>query len=64
MSRVFIIPDVHLKPWMFEKASVLVDKGAYDAVVMLGDLVDDWYQEENIDLYNKTFDAGPLSEML
>ncbi len=20
MSKVFVIPDVHLKPWMFEKA--------------------------------------------
>ena len=56
MSKVFIIPDVHLKPWMFEKASTLVTKGDYDAIVMLGDLVDDWYQEKNIDLYNETFD--------
>lgn len=58
MSRIFVIPDVHLKPWIFEKASALVDKDAYDAVVMLGDLVDDWYQEKNIDLYNETFDAA------
>ena len=58
MSRIFIIPDVHLKPWIFEKASALVAKGIYDAVVMLGDLVDDWYQEKNIDLYNETFDAA------
>ena len=39
MSNIFVIPDVHLKPWIFEKASTLVDKGTYDAVVMLGDLV-------------------------
>ncbi len=58
MSRVFVIPDVHLKPWMFEGASELMEKGSYDAVVMLGDLVDDWYQEKNIDLYNETFDAA------
>ena len=58
MSNIFVIPDVHLKPRMFEKASALVDKGSYDAVVMLGDLVDDWYQEKNIDLYNETFDAA------
>lgn len=37
MSKVFVIPDVHLKPWMFEKASEIVGKGSYDAVVMLGD---------------------------
>lgn len=58
MSRIFVIPDVHLKPWMFKKASALVAKGTYDAVVMLGDLVDDWYQEDNIDLYNATFDSA------
>ncbi len=43
MSKIFMIPDVHLKPWMFEKVSDLVTKGSYDAVVMIGDLVDDWY---------------------
>lgn len=58
MSKVFIIPDVHLKPWMFEKASQLILEGSYDTVVMLGDLVDDWYQEKNLDLYNETFDAA------
>ncbi len=58
MSRIFIVPDVHLKPWIFEEASEMISKGDYDAVVMLGDLVDDWYQEKNIDLYNETFDAA------
>lgn len=58
MSRIFVVPDVHLKPWMFDKASEIYSQGKYDAVVMLGDLVDDWYQEKNIDLYNETFDAA------
>jgi len=58
MSKVFIVPDVHLKPWMFEKASELISEDSYDAVVFLGDLVDDWHQERNIDLYKKTFDAA------
>ena len=57
MSRVFVIPDVHLKPWMFEKASELIAQGEYDHIVMLGDLVDDWDQERNLDLYAETFDA-------
>ena len=26
MSNIFVIPDVHLKPWIFEKASTLVDE--------------------------------------
>ncbi|MCR5735766.1 MAG: hypothetical protein K6G22_14255 [Lachnospiraceae bacterium] len=58
MSKVFIVPDVHLKPWMFEKASGLISKGSYDTAVVLGDLVDDWYQGNNLDLYNETFDAA------
>lgn len=57
MSKVFIIPDVHLKPWMFKKADKLIEKGQFDEVVMLGDLVDDWGQENNKPLYNETFDA-------
>ncbi len=58
MSKVFIIPDVHLKPWIFEKASEKISEGTYDHIVMLGDLVDDWGQEQNIKLYNDTFDAA------
>lgn len=51
MSKVFVIPDVRLKPWMLEKASELIAKGSYDAIVMLGDLVDDWGQEKNTEGY-------------
>ncbi len=58
MSKIFVIPDVHLKLWMYRKAGELVDKGDYDAVVMLGDIVDDWGQAHNLDLYNDTFDAA------
>ncbi len=58
MSRIFVIPDVHLKPWIFARADELVSAGSYDAVVMLGDLVDDWGMQLNTDLYNRTFDAA------
>ncbi len=57
MSKVFVIPDIHLKPWMLEEAEKAVEKEAYDHIVFLGDVVDDWYQERNLDLYRKTFDA-------
>lgn len=57
MSKVFVIPDVHLKGWMFEQADELIENGKYDKIVMLGDLVDDWNQERNLDLYRETFDA-------
>ena len=42
MGKAFIIPDVHLKPWMFEEAAKRISEGEYDHIVMLGDLVDDW----------------------
>ncbi|MCR5511102.1 MAG: metallophosphoesterase [Lachnospiraceae bacterium] len=58
MSKVFIIPDVHLKPWMFVEAAKHIDNGDYDAIVMLGDLVDDWGQGDNRELYNETFDEA------
>ena len=51
-----MIPDVHLKPWMFDTASNLIEDGNYDKIIMLGDLVDDWNQEKNLDLYIETFD--------
>lgn len=58
MSRVFVIPDVHLKPWIFDKVEEELSKREYDRIVLLGDLVDDWGQEENLNLYRKTFVAA------
>ncbi len=57
MSKVFVIPDVHLKPWMFDKAEDLLSRSKYDKIVCLGDLVDDWDQEKNLGLYSETFNA-------
>ena len=56
MGKVLIIPDVHLKPWMFDRAEELIEKDEYDRVVLLGDLVDDWYHEKDLDLYRETFE--------
>ncbi len=58
MSKIFVIPDVHLKSWMFRKADNLIKEGDYDAIVMLGDLVDDWGMQYHIDMYNETFDRA------
>lgn len=58
MSKVFVIPDVHLKPWMFETADELVDTNEFDKIVMLGDLADDWNCDKNLDLYKDTYDAA------
>ncbi len=57
MSKAFVIPDVHLKPWIFDKAEEYLSKTEYDHIIFLGDIVDDWHQGENLALYEETFDA-------
>lgn len=52
--KVLVIPDCHLKPWMFDEAIKIKEKYNADRIVFLGDLVDDWNQEFNIELYEKT----------
>ena len=53
-----MIPDVHLKPWMFDQADGIYKKEKCDKIVFLGDLIDDWDQEKKLDLYNETFDRA------
>ena len=57
MAKAFVIPDIHLKPCIFEEAEKKISAGEYERIVLLGDLVDEWGQERNIALYNETFDA-------
>lgn len=58
--RVLVIPDVHLKPWMFKKAAEIVSKGGVNQTVCLMDIPDDWNQEYNIQLYEETYAAACL----
>lgn len=58
ISRAFVIPDVHLKPWIFDRAEEHLKKENVEVIVFLGDLVDDWDQQSNIELYNETFDRA------
>lgn len=58
MSRVLCIPDVHLKPVMFDKAEKILDSGQADFAIQLGDIVDDWGEEFNIDLYERTLNRA------
>ncbi len=52
--KVLIIPDVHLKPWIFDQAEdIMRDKG-FDRAVFIGDLVDDWDHESDVGLYEET----------
>jgi len=57
LSRVLVIPDIHLKPWIFDEAEK-VNKDSYDDIVILGDLVDDWGKGNNLDLYRETLDRA------
>lgn len=52
--RCVIIPDVHLKPKIFDQAHKLLEAGVADRAVVLGDLVDDWGEEFNLPLYART----------
>ena len=56
--KVLVIPDVHLKPWMFEQAAVLMRAKQADRAVCLMDIPDDWGKEYDIALYGQTFDAA------
>ena len=53
--NILVIPDIHLKPWMFERAAEIMRSGAAERAVCLMDIPDDWGQEVNLDLYRETF---------
>lgn len=56
--KVLVIPDVHLKPYMFRQAADLLRQGAADQAVCLMDLPDDWGSSRQPDLYGQTYDAA------
>lgn len=58
MSKVLVIPDIHLKPIMFERAAKILDSSQADFAVQLGDIFDDWGQEFNYRLYDMTTDKA------
>lgn len=56
--KVLVIPDVHLKPWMFDRAAEIMKTGIAEKAVCLMDIPDEWNQQMNLDLYMQTFDAA------
>lgn len=56
--KIIVIPDVHLRSWMFSRASELMRESNIDRVVCLMDIPDDWDEEKNTELYEETFDAA------
>lgn len=56
--RILVIGDVHLKYWMFDDADKILKEGKADKAVVLGDIVDEWGQDNNESLYEKTLDRA------
>ena len=56
--ELIVIPDIHLKPWMFEEASEIMEKNGISRAVCLMDIADDWGQDTNLSLYIATYDAA------
>lgn len=56
--KVLVILDIHLKPWMFQRASELMKEEKVDRAVCLMDIPDDWNCQYALDLYEQTFDAA------
>lgn len=55
--KILVIPDCHLKPWMFDEAIEIKESNNVDRMVFLGDLVDDWDKEFDIELYKETLET-------
>ena len=56
--QVLVIPDIHLKPWIFNEAEELMKKGVADKAVCLMDIADDWNMGYQIQLYEETYDRA------
>ena len=45
--KVLVIPDCHLKGWLYKNAVDLMEKGIADLAVSLMDIPDDWESSMN-----------------
>ena len=58
VMRVLVIPDIHLKPWIFDRTEKILRDGKADRAVCLMDMPDDWNMEFQIERYKETFDRA------
>ena len=56
--NILVIPDIHLKGWMFDRATELMNYGMADKTVCLMDIPDEWGHGYDLDLYIETFDKA------
>ena len=52
--KVLIIPDVHLKPEIFDQAMTIMENSDVEMAVCVGDIADDWYHENDVKLYESS----------
>lgn len=55
--RVLVIPDCHLKPWLFTHAAAIMDRGEAERAVCPMDLPDDFGKGDDKELYEETYNA-------
>jgi len=48
--RILVIPDIHLKAWIFDRAEDILRAGRADSAVCLMDNPDDWDKEFHIEM--------------
>lgn len=56
--KILVIPDVHLKPWLFNMAENILNAGKADKALCLMDIPDDWNKELQIPIYKDTLDRA------
>ncbi len=56
--KVLVLPDIHLKPFIFARAKEILKNGGADIAVCLMDIPDDWGKESRLDEYRETFDVA------
>lgn len=56
--KVLVIPDIHLKTWIFDRAEDILKSGRADRAVCLMDIPDDWDMEFETERYKETFDRA------
>ena len=56
--RVLVIPDIHLKAWIFDRAEDILKDGRADRAVCLMDMPDDWNLQFQVHLYEAIFDRA------
>lgn len=55
--KLLVIPDIHLRTWMLKAAEEAAKENNVDGFVFLGDFVDDFGKENDLEAYRETLDT-------